>query len=590
MINPETKTCQNCKNPFVIEPDDFQFYEKIKVPPPTWCTECREIRRIAFRNERALYRRKCDLCGKMVVARVSPDKPYPMYCQECWWSDKWDPKSYGKEYDFSRPFFEQLEELLLSVPHVALLNSNTVNSEWVNQETDVKNCYLEVGGHFNEDSAYNTYLFYSRDSFDNHWALRCELCYECVNCERCYQTLFSQECFDCRNVVFSYDCRNCMNVFGCAGLRNKQYYIWNKPCSKEEYEKFIEENQIASSHRLAELREKAQGIWLSVPRRDRSVFKSTNVSGNHIMESRNSENVWDAEKVENVKNAYLAIGVKESRDGSSFGWGEFLYEGAHGGGLYSSKFFAYIFGGGSRVDAVNSSFIEYCYTTPSCNSCFGCVNTRKEEYCILNKKYSKEDYEKLVPKIKEHMMAMPYEGKNGRMYRYGEFFPIEFSPFGYNESTAQDYYPLTREEALTRGYQWSDYESGTKYEFSDYEIPDDIKDVKDEILEKVLKCEVSGKAYKMIPMELQFYRRIGIPIPRRAPLERHKDRIARLLPRKIFDRMCQCAGKKAEGGRYENTVSHFHGDSHCPNAIETPYSPERPEIVYCETCYQAEII
>ena len=35
-MNQETKTCQNCKAQFIIEPDDFTFYEKINVPPPTW--------------------------------------------------------------------------------------------------------------------------------------------------------------------------------------------------------------------------------------------------------------------------------------------------------------------------------------------------------------------------------------------------------------------------------------------------------------------------------------------------------------------------------------------------------------------------
>ena len=32
-MNSETKTCQNCKQSFIIEPEDFEFYEKMKVPP-----------------------------------------------------------------------------------------------------------------------------------------------------------------------------------------------------------------------------------------------------------------------------------------------------------------------------------------------------------------------------------------------------------------------------------------------------------------------------------------------------------------------------------------------------------------------------
>lgn len=50
-MNSETRNCQNCKQPFTIEPDDFGFYEQIKVPPPTWCSDCRLMRRMSFRNE-----------------------------------------------------------------------------------------------------------------------------------------------------------------------------------------------------------------------------------------------------------------------------------------------------------------------------------------------------------------------------------------------------------------------------------------------------------------------------------------------------------------------------------------------------------
>ena len=592
-MNQETKQCQNCKTEFKIEPEDFNFYKKIDVPSPTWCPECREIRRIVFRNERALYKRKCDLCSKMVVSRVSPDKNYPMYCQECWWSDKWDPLSYGMDYDFSKPFFEQFKELMYKTPHIALLNSNTVNSEWVNQETDVKNCYLEVGGHFNEDSAYNTYALHGKDCFDNQWAIHCELCYECVNCERCYRTFFSQECFDCRNTVLSYDCHNCMNVFGSAGLRNKQYYIFNKPHTKEEYEKFIKENHISSHSELQKLKEKTKKAWLSIPHRDRFILKSTNVSGDRVLESKNAQNCWNVERIEDSKHIYIAVDTKDCYDGSVTGWAELGYEFSSSGGLYNVKFSAFCFGaagGGTGVQAANSNYLEYCHTTPGSDHCFGCANLKKQKYCILNKKYSKEEYEKLVPKIRKQMEEVLYTDRKGRVYKYGEFLPPELSPFGYNETAAQDYYPLTKKQAIEQGYSWSDYDPRTEHEISDYKIPDDIKDVNDDILEKVLKDEVTGKAYKIVPMELQFYRRVGLPIPWRSPLQRHNDRIACLLPRKIFNRECQCADSRSDNRVYKNTVSHFHKGKHCPNKIETPYAPEREEIVYCEECYKSEMI
>ncbi len=593
-MDKEIKQCQNCKQNFVIESKDFEFYEKIKVPAPTFCPECREQRRIAFRNERALYKRKCDLCGEVVISRVSPNKPYKMYCKKCWWSDNWDLLEYGRDYDFSRPFFEQYKDLLLSTPHISILNGNVVNSEWVNQETDDKNCYLNVGGHYNEDSAYNTYEFKSANCFDNFWVFGCDLCYENLNCERCYKTLFSRECFDCQETFLSYDCKNCSNVFGCVGLRNRKYCIFNQQVSKEEYFEFLKNNLLSSRKNVLDLKERAERNWFSVPHKYAAILKSYNATGHFITESKNLYNCWYSEKSEDCKNLYLALSLKDVYDASSFGWGELCYEAGHCGGVYGSKFFLYIFGGGGDVTGRNSSNIEYCYATPASNNCFGCANIKKGEYCILNKQYSPESYKETVERIKEHMNTMPYIDKKGRVYKYGEFFPIELSPFGYNETAAMDYFPLTKEKALENGYPWSDYESQSQYQISDYEIPDDIKDVKDDILEKILKCEVSGKPYKIISMELDFYRKLGLPIPRRAPLQRHKDRIAKLLPRRFYKRKCMCNQQSTtnnqQQAKYQNTIQHFHGKDHCSNEIDTPYAPDRPEIVYCAECYQQEIV
>src|SRR3989344_2769732 len=241
-MNSEIKTCQNCKTEFMIEPEDFSFYEKIKVPPPTFCPECRLMRRLAWRNERALYRRACDLCHQNIIAMYSPDKPFKVYCPSCFYSDKWDPASYGRDYDFSKPFFVQFQELQREIPHLALLQVNMVNSPWCNYELDDKNCFLNFGGHFNEDSAYNQYTLKTKDTFDSYWFQSGEFGYEAVLSENCYKTFHSKLCYECRDTYFSFDCRNCSNVFGCTGLRHKQYHLFNKPVSKTEFETFLKES------------------------------------------------------------------------------------------------------------------------------------------------------------------------------------------------------------------------------------------------------------------------------------------------------------------------------------------------------------
>jgi len=89
---------------------------------------------------------------------------------------------------------------------------------------------------------------------------------------------------------------------------------------------------------------------------------------------------------------------------------------------------------------INCNDIEYSMFCHSSSNLFGCIGLRHKQYCILNKQYTKQEYEKLVPKIIDHMNKMPYRDKKGRVYKYGEFFPPELSPFSYNETIAQEYF------------------------------------------------------------------------------------------------------------------------------------------------------
>src|SRR3989338_9027907 len=176
-----TKTCQNCKAPFTIDPEDFNFYEKIKVPPPTWCWKCRLQRRLMFRNERTLYKRICDLCKKDMLAMYSPEGPHTVYCRDCWFSDAWDPMAYGIEYDFSKPFFQQFKEMLLKVPRMNLYSRNSTNAQYANSAVESKNVYLAYSIVHAEDVAYSKNIDKSRWIFD---------CLNVHDSEQCYENVF----------------------------------------------------------------------------------------------------------------------------------------------------------------------------------------------------------------------------------------------------------------------------------------------------------------------------------------------------------------------------------------------------------------
>ncbi len=579
----ENKICQNCKQDFTIEPDDFGFYEKIKVSPPTFCPECRLIRRLAWRNERGLHNNECDLCGKKIIAIYSRDFKNIVYCDKCYWGDRWEALDYGADIDFSRPFLRQFFELFYRVPAPNLFAFGTtmVNSQYCNLANDMRNCYLLHDGTFDENVSYGSGVFYTKDSQDVTMIRKCELCYEIVTCINCYKTSFSQNCEDCVDVYFSYNLRGCNNCFGCVNLHKKSYHIWNIPYSKEEYEKKLKNLRLDSYKNLLSLKDKAHKFWKEFPRKYYFGVQNVNVTGDYLERSKNAKSCFGAANLEDSKFcSFVSNGpVATTYDFTHYGDNiELVYECLQSGdGISNCRF-----GWGNWMHASNA---DYNITVPGSSYVFGCVGLKKKKYCILNKQYSKEDYEELVFKIIKYMSDMPYVDKMGVEYRYGEFFPIELSPFGYNETTAQEYFFLDEGEAKAKGYNWKEREK-RNYEITKKpeDVPDSVKETDDSILNEVIACEHQGNckencmtAFRILPEDLKFYRRINLPLPRLCPNCRHYARLKQRNPLKLWHRTCIC------------DKNHPHHQGRCEIEFETSYAPDRPEIVYCEKCYQREV-
>jgi len=586
VTSPEIKTCQNCKNPFTIEPDDFAFYEKMKVPPPTFCPECRMIRRMLFENERQLFRHKDEISGKNIFSEFPPQVQAKVYDYEYWQSDAWDPMDYGREYNFSRPFFAQFRELMYDVPWVSRSARNLINSDYAHGASNLKDCYLCFNLGDCERCAYVTDANFMKESLDCTTVARNELCYECTNMIDSYQTHFSNRCDKCHDVWFSRDCTGCSNCFGCANLRNRQYYIFNQPYSREDYFATLEQFGLGSHQSLEEIKKQVRQFSLSLPYKFMAGVHNVNVSGDIIASGKNVHTSYNIADGENIK--YSQGLSREAKDSYDFTvWGEhseLMYEVlTSGSGCSGLKF---------TIDCWPADRdIEYSFKCMSSNNLFGCVGLRKKSYCIFNKQYTPDEYKTLREKIIQHMNDMPFSDKEGRIYRYGEFFPPEFSPFAYNETLAQDFFPLSKEGTEAKGYVWRDPELREFQTTLDaQDLPDHIKDVDDSILREVLKCVSCAKAFRLIPMELEFYRRMTLPLPRVCHKCRFIERTKYRNQPKFWPRSCQCAGAGSGNGVYRNETSHFHNQEHCPNEFETSYAPDRPEIIYCETCYQSEII
>ena len=566
----QNKTCQNCRGLFTIESGDFNFYEKIKVPPPTFCPWCRFIRRMAWRNDRALYKRTCDLCKKNIISTYPENTPFPIYCMTCWYSDNWDPASYGRDYDFSKPFFEQFNELFKSVPQYALFQRNSINCDYSNMVGESRNVYLSVSVVLGSEN-----VFYSKSIDTGFNIVDClnmkhsEQCYENTEGIRNYNSqhlLFSRNCIDS---YFLIDCANCSNCFMCSNLRNKQFYIRNKKYPKEEYEKEVKKINLGSRNIRQSLIKEFQELSRHAIYRYANIINSHNSTGNNLLNMKNSTYCFDCYDGEDFKYCNRNFTSKDCMDCDYNMTSELMYEYITGGRADYNVKFSY----SAMGNVKDADYTHCCFTS---TNLFGCVGLRNKENAILNKVYSKEEFIKLRAKIIEHMNEKPYVDKGGRVYKYGEYFPMEISPFAYNETPAQDFETLTKTEAIEKGYHWKDIDNKDyNITIKSENIPDDIREVKNEILNEALECEHKGEcnhqcftAFRITQGELQFYKQHNIPLPSKCANCRFYERFAIVPLPKLYKRTCVNCDKVE---------------------FETPYAPERPEKIYCESCYNKEI-
>lgn len=560
------RECLKCRESFSISSKQLSLLERLspkfsdptanalKIPPPTLCPDCRKQRRLLFRNERVLYHRSCDLTSQRMLSIYPASVPFPVYEHSVWWGESWDPLHFGAPYDLSRSFFEQFAELRNRVPRINLyVDDRCENSKFCNQITMCKSCYLLFSASSSEDCYYGYRVNNSRNCLDCLMTNSSELCYDCVESFSCYSCRHSQKISQCTDCAFVYDCRNCKSCMFCYGLRNKEYCLFNEQLTKSEYQSRLAALRLDTLTGVNSARATFAAFCQRFPRRFATLRNVEDVTGDNIENAKSCVSVFDGENLEDVSYCQF---FQDGKDCSDINFGcdrvELAYEVSTTG-----------------IDAREIAFcidvwpvVSNLFYCDSCSNgtkyCFGCVGLRKQEYCILNRQYTAEQYHELLPKIVASMQSFG---------EWGEFFPGWLSPHGYNETVAMQYFPLSREAATASGYNWQKIEVHT-YNPQSYIVPDSIREVADDLLQAVLACSSCAKNFKVIPHELEFYRKNSIPLPTTCSDCRQDERAGRRNPPKLFSRLC----------------------SECGSPIETTFAPsgsERAssERVCCEACY-----
>ncbi|MEI8229610.1 MAG: hypothetical protein WCG83_00545 [Candidatus Peregrinibacteria bacterium] len=547
------QACPHCRLSFEILPDDLALLEKLSpmiagkkepLPPPTLCPDCRQQRRMAFRNEHHLYRRKCDVTGKDIVSVFSPDSPFKVCEKDYWYGDKFDPFAYGRPYDFSKPFFEQFRNFLLEIPLPSLRVELSENCEFNSDMRECSNCYLCSRTHQSQDMLYTYHGSRSNDCVDCTQVKKSSFLYECVDCVECQDSRFLFSCSHCATSAFLLDCHSCMDCFMCCNLRNKRFCFLNEQLTKEQYEARLKEFNFGSRH-MVELAEKMyRDIRKKAVRRALTNAQCENVTGDNLLHCKNCHQCFGTLDSSDGRYLWDVNLYRDSMDAYTGGRNsELLYETTSGAASYDVQFCG-------RTS--NCQQIRYSLFINSSKDIFGSVGLKSASHCILNTQYSEKDYAALLPKIIAQMRSTK---------EWGEFFPASCALFAYNETAAQEQYPLTEAQAKERGYRWHQDEPRNPKD-QIYSVPDTIDQVQDDVTKELLRCTTCGKNYKIVAQELTVYRKRKIPLPVCCPDCRYDARLKAKNPCKLRTGKC----------------------TKCGSDMITTYPADTDMQVWCERC------
>ncbi|MDD5056177.1 MAG: hypothetical protein PHZ00_08005 [Candidatus Peribacteraceae bacterium] len=546
------KICPVTGRTFEVTPEEMALRKKLGIEgEPEFHPVFRFMQLGAFWQHWNLFKRSCDRTGKSIISVFSEDCPYPVWHKDEWIKHADPPQA---EVEVGKPFFPQMWELFRRCPIPHNVGVNNQNCEYTDDWWNSKNCYLCHSGVSDEDLRYCYRAFrvkncmYGAFSFDSEWCL--DLTYS----HNCFRVLYSFNCWQCSDSAFLYDCRNCQHCFLCSNLRNKQYCIKNKQYNREEYESMMKEWDLCSNRQYMGAKQE----WESMMHErawHRSLFidRSEQSTGNFIDHSKNARNCYFVNDVEDSMNILRTSETKDTLDCVSPAVNVQLayYSCTVQDNSYDCKF---------CYNVIQCKFTEYCAHCFQCQHCFACCGVVGKKYCIFNKQYTSEEYEKKKAEFIASMKATD---------EYGKFFPNSFAANPYDESLSGFYWPLDSETAIRFGFRLSNRRQQKPEGALDPSlIPDSSEAVDPTLSTSVFWDEEAGHSFRIDPADIKFCTELGAPLPRSYYSRRMQDNF-RLIPFDGSLRPSSC-GK-------------------CQRETMTSWSVEYDGRVLCEECYLKEV-
>jgi len=288
----------------------------------------------------------------------------------------------------SKEFFTELQRIILSQPKFPAVIINCEACEFCNEVYDSKNLSYCFDTYSTTDSFYLFDSFMCATCGDCDYAVESELCYESVDPYKAFNCEYLEYCDNIRDSAYCYRCSG-NNLFGCANLKNKSFCIFNRQLTELEYNNKIKKLKLLPPEKILTV---VEDIKRHFPLTQTIAQDNENTTyGNYIHFDKNCYLCFDAAHDENCSYLYDSFNCKTSYDLTYVAVGtELTYQAVDSATLFNCNF---------CIHASNCQDSSYLFNCSNAKNCLGCVGLKNKEYCILNRQFTKEEYEKINNQI-----------------------------------------------------------------------------------------------------------------------------------------------------------------------------------------------
>lgn len=180
----------------------------------------------------------------------------------------------------------------------------------------------------------------------------------------------------------------------CVGLRNQRYMIWNKQYTKEEYEQQKQKLYHDMQSDIQYIHEQFETFLHNFPQKATNNINCHHTYGHNLINGENTTFCFNVKNIRDCKYSMFGDTLEDAHDLTTGGQLKLCYQGIVPDFSFHACF---------TIFCRSCTRIRYSEMCHHCTDCFGCVGLKNQQYCIFNKQYTPEEYEKTVAQIIKKM-------------------------------------------------------------------------------------------------------------------------------------------------------------------------------------------